>query len=322
MGREVTTSPLFQTQKHPTRLAQPPHHSPGDTATQYLPGTQEASGNSQSGIEKHTTYALVPPRREIPFSKPREISKLRCASASGLPALPKPTPLKRAISTIIRPKTVTSTTPIPPPKIITKRIAQRKPPAKEAEPVKPDIDRAPVEVGEESPAKLNTVADEPSPLAAKSAAAVRPGSATGLQSKTAATKKRAAVSCPSRPSSVAKRPKMVDHGTQTQTLSGRDHSTAMQSLTSTEISQTTPADFTGPSDIPKTYLSALDAYVTKYKSRPTPKEQWEVAGYAEADAEARQVLLNDFICHNLENVDFLQLCEDTELAWRRIALGT
>jgi hypothetical protein len=33
------------------------------------------------------------------------------------------------------------------------------------------------------------------------------------------------------------------------------------------------------------------------------------------------LIVNDFICANLENTDFLRLCEDTEKAWRRIGLG-
>jgi hypothetical protein len=37
--------------------------------------------------------------------------------------------------------------------------------------------------------------------------------------------------------------------------------------------------------------------------------------------EQRHLLLNNFICENLENKDFLQLCEDTANAWRRIGLG-
>ena len=65
----------------------------------------------------------------------------------------------------------------------------------------------------------------------------------------------------------------------------------------------------------------LDTFITKHKSRSAPKELWETAGYADADEEQRLIILNDFICENLENRDFLQLCQDTEKAWRRVGLG-
>jgi hypothetical protein len=68
-------------------------------------------------------------------------------------------------------------------------------------------------------------------------------------------------------------------------------------------------------------LNDIDAFITKHNPQPKAKELWESPGYAEADEEHRQTMLNDFICENLDNADFLQLCRDAEFAWRRIGLG-
>jgi hypothetical protein len=68
-------------------------------------------------------------------------------------------------------------------------------------------------------------------------------------------------------------------------------------------------------------LNDLDAFITKHNPQPKAKELWESPGYAEADEEHRQTMLNDFICENLDNADFLQLCRDAEFSWRRIGLG-
>lgn len=198
-----------------------------------------------------------------------------------------------------------------------------KPAKKRAAPRKPHVKKKLEEtVPPKKGPEMNTVAefdtdkvasvqeDEVSPLAAKSNAA-RPSTAAGLQSKAATTKKRSA---PARPSSSAKKSKMVDQGTQTQMQSGRDHITALEPG-SNNVPQAPPAP------PPQNYLDMLDTFITTHKSRPPPQELWERPGYTEADDEQRQAMLTDFICENLENADFLKLCEDTEKSWRRIGLG-
>lgn len=115
---------------------------------------------------------------------------------------------------------------------------------------------------------------------------------------------------------------MVDQGTQTQTLSGRDHTVGHRRRTST--SDEVPKlvrDVPSPPSPPENFLDDIDAFVTKHKARSAAKELWEAPGYDEMDDERRYTLLNDFICKNLENAEFLQLCQDTEKAWRRIGLG-
>jgi hypothetical protein len=158
--------------------------------------------------------------------------------------------------------------------------------------------------------------DELSPLASKSDRTCPPVAAPGLQSKATAAKKRSA---PVRSSST-KKLKMVDQGTQTQTLSGCDHTTALLPLSNNQTSASV-ARKECPTPPPHSYLDLLDAFVTRYQSGPAPKNLWNRPGYTEADEEQRQQILNEFICENLDNPEFIHLCEDTEKAWRRMGLG-
>lgn len=113
---------------------------------------------------------------------------------------------------------------------------------------------------------------------------------------------------------------MVDQCTQTQTLSGRDHTTALVMISNNESSASiTTAEPPPPS--PQSYLDLLDTFMRRHRSGPVPKELGEGPGYVDGSEDQRQAILNDFICENLENPEFLQLCEDTEKAWRRIGLG-
>lgn len=278
-----------------------------------IPIRSEAEGMKQS--EPDSIYKLsMPPKRDLPFPKPRQTSQARCSSASGVPVLPKSTPVVRANSTG-KPKQAPiekASTPIPKP--TKKRVAQRKAPSNKPAQEAPIIEESLPSAVEDRPSSvIATAEDEPSPLAAKSAAAVRPASAaSGLQSKATAIKKRPAASAPVRPSSVAKRLKMVDQSTQTQPLSVSNINVAANSTAREQVSPGSP---------PENYLKMLDNFVTKHRARPAPKELWEAPAYAESDEEARQILLNEFICDNLDNADFLQLCQDAERSWRRIGLG-
>lgn len=111
---------------------------------------------------------------------------------------------------------------------------------------------------------------------------------------------------------------MVDQSTQTQILPGYDITLA--SLSANEIStSTTPAE--RPPAPPQDFLGILETFITRHQSEPTGKELWDRPGYAQADEEQRQRILNEFICENLENPEFVQLCEDAEKTWRRMGLG-
>jgi hypothetical protein len=196
-------------------------------------------------------------------------------------------------------------------------VAQRKPAVKKPPEVKPPAESH-TETGSITQSGLTSGADvredEPSPLAAKSNAS-RPASTSGLQTKATAAKKRSA---PARLAANPKKPKMVDQSTQTQTLSGRNHTSAQ--VLSSSNGNSPPAE--EPSvPPPQSYVDLINSFITTRQSAPAPKELWERPRYAEADEEQRQLILNDFICENLENPEFLQLCADTEKAWRRIGLG-
>jgi len=273
----------------------------------------------------HDSSNLVPSKNDS--LKPQ--AKARAASVSILPPLPKPTSVSRTQSTTKAPETSDEKASMPTNMSMKKRVAQRKP----ANVISPLDENAPDEASLSENMRKQPIVfeepaepeDEPSPLAVKSVAvAPRPASAmAGLQSKATTIKKRAAA--PIRPTSAAKRPKMVDQSTQTKTLSGRDHTTARKATPANDVSTNLPTDVPAlvadtPSP-PESYLDVVDKFVAKHKARSAPKELWQTPGYAEAGEEQRLLLLNDFICDNLENADFLQLCQDTEKAWRRIGLG-
>ncbi|CCU83078.1 hypothetical protein BGHDH14_bgh04909 [Blumeria hordei DH14] len=113
---------------------------------------------------------------------------------------------------------------------------------------------------------------------------------------------------------------MVDQSTQTflQTLSFSKEVPSQK--TSAHCTVVDPAP-TSPEPPRAEFLKVLENLVTNIKNGPTPKEVWEKPGYLEAGDESRIALVNDFICENLGNPEFLQLCQDTEFSWRRIGLG-
>ena len=165
--------------------------------------------------------------------------------------------------------------------------------------------------------KVDGQEDELLPLVEKSDGARPPSAVPGLQSKATATKKRSA---PARPSVSTKKLRMVDQSTQTQILSGHDNTTAPAPISNNEC----PASISTtecPAAPPQGYLDLLNAFITRHQSGPAPKELWDQPGYTEADENQRQQMLNEFICENLENPEFIQLCEDAEKAWRRMGFG-
>jgi hypothetical protein len=307
----LSTSPFFQTTLQDDALRQ---------CNFQRPSTAPALHSS----DIHDFW--IPPRQELPFPNPKDIGNARPSSVSDLPLLPKPTPVSRVTLTANPPKTTheeATKSPLPKP-VSKKRVAQRK------ESTISDTQEQNDHLSSTESVAANFLTDEivnaspedePSPLAAKSAAAAQSSTMSGLHSKAMAVKKRNAM--PIRSPSVTKRPKMVDQSTQTQTLSGRDHTAGMRAMSTDKISDSADKSsaFTPPVDPPEIYLRHLDAFVTKLKDRAAPKELWETTGYADGDEEMRSIILNDFICENLENRDFLQLCEDTGKAWRRIGLG-
>ncbi|KAG4439684.1 hypothetical protein IFR05_004821 [Cadophora sp. M221] len=302
----------------------PSFHAPADIQDLAVPPRRKLPFDRPASTPAEFQDRTVPPRRELPFSRPE--SKPRSSSILELPPLPKPTPLTKI--NLGRSNDMESA-PQPAKVAPIKRVAQRKAPAPKA-----PLESASIAVSPLKPLSRETTItppamyeDAPSPLAAKSAAASRPASAaSGLVSKTSAPSKKR-VAAPIHPSSNKKRPKMVDQSTQTQTMSGRNHTVKERIPVSTSVPEVIPATATlappvaTPTEPPQSYQDDLDAFVANHRARPAPRELWQTPGYAEADVDHRHMMLNEFICQNLENPDFLQLCADTESAWRRIGLG-
>ncbi|KAF8858048.1 hypothetical protein BDZ45DRAFT_623027 [Acephala macrosclerotiorum] len=264
---------------------------------------------------------ILPPKRVLPFPRLEESDKPRKSSLSDLPQISKTTPaiIPTSVSHVNSgAKELSTPASKPAPK---KRVAQRKAPAaKSAEDTsnkgKPSFEE--IVIAEPQP-----VAEDPSPLAAKSSAAMvaRPASTPlGLVSKAAPPTKKRAATPAIRPKSSNKRPKMVDQTTQTQDLPAQQGKDTQKQASNPAVS-TPSISSSSTSSPPDDYLEAVDAFVAKHKARPPPTELWETPSWADADDEYRARLINHFICNNLENSDFLKLCEDMGTAWRKIGLG-
>lgn len=63
------------------------------------------------------------------------------------------------------------------------------------------------------------------------------------------------------------------------------------------------------------------AFLSKPGVRPSATDHATLAAYAGQTPEERMRVLDNFICENIGNEDFLTLCEDVDACWRRIGLG-
>jgi hypothetical protein len=270
-----------------------------------------------------TLSQCLPPRRELPFPKARVTTK-PCTPIDLLPSLePKLRAGESRVDGVAQFVAPANATPIFNRSM--KRVAQRRtnyaPPvtqggisgslAKES----PGIDGR-----DARPQMLVEREEEPSPLAAKSAAVSRPSTAPGLRSKVMgpATRKRPNETEPDMVPVSKQARKMVDRATQTQTWSGRDHTVPLALTTGVGRPLSTTID--EAIQHPESSMDDIEAFVSRHKQRPPPQELWQRPGYSEASPEERQAIINDFICENLDNEDFLKLCEDTGNVWRRIGL--
>jgi hypothetical protein len=235
---------------------------------------------SQNQEQSASLEFLIPPKRILPFS------------STPIPP-PQSSLLKKPIP---KPKSQPGAS-TPTHKPTKKRVVSRKPP-----PVMKAM--APPREGL-------------SPTANKVATLAGPSLETPvLQSLADPVKKR--ITAPIRPPSASKRSKMVDGATQTQTVSGRDHTALHKEPDLIAAEVPTPPS---PESPPEHYLKALDKFVAQYKKRAAPRELWKSPGYEEGTEEERHLMLNDYICDNLNDPGFLQICEDVESSWQRIGLG-
>ncbi|CAD6446231.1 75fc1077-f955-4e64-8beb-cd1ebfd97997 [Sclerotinia trifoliorum] len=106
--------------------------------------------------------------------------------------------------------------------------------------------------------------------------------------------------------------KMVERSTQTQTLSGRDHTAALKSAQNASVVEP-------PSNFPTAFVlqEDLDLFISRYSSRSRISLP---PNYDKVPAEERHKILNDFIIKNLENEDFFKMAQDTDVSWRRKGL--
>lgn len=309
-------------------------------ATSVFSNTQDPACNLITHIGRHNSTGLgpfrpvsapatgkqnnlnqwVPPRRELPFLKAREKSR---PSTSELPLLPQPTlTSQRAIVTDSNQNMVEKSS-APNPKEACKRIelqeleglavvelAGRSQPALEL-----DLNgEGRVEINLEVTSQLED------PFAPKILPTARPSTAPVLKSNAKIGQKHNREISTEDTTSTKKLAKtMVDRATQTQTLSGRDHTVPLSSMLSNERSGEVPMQT--PQPPPEVFMDQIDQFVSKYKNRPAPQEVWLRPDYLETSPEERQSIINDFICDNLDNEDFIKLCEDTANVWRRIGLG-
>lgn len=186
--------------------------------------------------------------------------------------------------------------------------------------------------------------EEPSPLASKSASIVRPSTAPGLKSKAMASRKRPNEEAPKW--ALAKRVKMVDSSTQTQTLSGRDHTAAI-SRTSTIVPEPIlPAPVTAPAPNPAVpvsvpaptppppeivseakgpiegFLDELGRFVPKDNGKIKPVELYEVSLWDKATEGERQSMTESWICEQIDDPAFIEMCKHVDEVWKKIGFKT
>ena len=211
----VSTSPHLASPQMPPMDLGPPNDDPF------------SDPSSSTAARKDMYDALIPPKRELPFKRPESTpAKIPQLSTSSLPPLPKPTAVGKpnpADANLDKPNTIVpgkSATPKPAPK---KRVAQRKAPASKAALAAASSEQSPTKEATPVTKEVTMVADEPSPLAVKSASVANCPSSVppGLVSKAAPVPKKRATPVP-RPTSVMKRPRMNDQCTQTSPLTNKD----------------------------------------------------------------------------------------------------
>ncbi|KAA8565696.1 hypothetical protein EYC84_009541 [Monilinia fructicola] len=111
--------------------------------------------------------------------------------------------------------------------------------------------------------------------------------------------------------------KMTDRSTQTQTISGRDHTASSkptQSASALQPSSKTSIAFETAPVLQKD----MDLVSPRYSSRSNISLP---PNYSDVSDEVRFKMLNDFIIANLDNEDFLKLAEDMDASWRRLGLN-
>ncbi|KFY84622.1 hypothetical protein V500_09157 [Pseudogymnoascus sp. VKM F-4518 (FW-2643)] len=289
----------------------------------------------------------IPPKRELPFPKPKEPKKAlettqkpKKSSEDGPILQPKGTGVSENLAN-------TKTLPNKHGEQQGKRVAVRRtstPPISKLSSVVevPDSDEETRPINAHRDSMLWQ--EEPSPLASKSAAIARPSTAPGLKSKAITSRKRSNEAAPKW--ALAKRVKMVNSSTQTQTLSGRDHTAAMSRASTITAEPVLPAPVTVPAPDPSVpvpvlapavpppdvvseakgptegFMDELGRFIPKYGGKPKPVELWEVSSWDKATEEERHSMTENWICEQIEDPSFLELCKHVDTVWKKIGFET
>ncbi|KFZ07100.1 hypothetical protein V501_06776 [Pseudogymnoascus sp. VKM F-4519 (FW-2642)] len=287
----------------------------------------------------------IPPKRELPFPKRKEPKKaLETAkkpnkgTEDGPMLPPESTEAPRSLAN-------TTTLPSKQAEQQDKRVTVQRtntPPTSKLSTVLevPDSDEA-----RPTNALRNSVwQEEPSPLASKSAAIKRPSTAPGLKSKAMTSRKRPNEEAPKW--ALAKRVKMVDSSTQTQTLSGRDHTAAFSRASTIPVEPVLPAPVTVPAPEPPApvptpappappreavseakgpiegFLDELGRFVPKDSGRIKPVELYEVSFWDKEKEGERQSMTESWICEQIDDPAFIEMCKHVNEVWKKIGFKT
>lgn len=252
----------------------------------------------------------IPPKRQLPFATGKAPSKSRSASVADTDRpIQAQGQRKRSIEEFFN-ANPTSKIPTPTKKPTKRRIASRKSthlPCKIDPPTKGTISKS----DGLGPPPLT---EEPSLIAAKTV--VAPSTLrlpSKLQPKGAGTQERPVSNSVNNTIT----PKMVDRSTQTQTLSGRDHTAALKPAPIAPVIEL-PSNLPTAFEPPPILQKDLDLFVSRFSSRSRIDLP---PNYTDVPDNARHKMLNDFIIANLENEDFLKLAEDMDASWRRMGLS-
>ncbi|TEY86466.1 hypothetical protein BOTCAL_0008g00410 [Botryotinia calthae] len=252
----------------------------------------------------------IPPKRQLPFATVKDSLRSKSVSLADTNRLVQtPKQRKRPLEDFIGENPSNGST-IPTTKPTKRRVASRKGTAHLPEVNGPSSKVCPSKESSASDTLDVPIQTEKLPLL-EVMSIVTPIISDSLPSKLQTERNLAR----QQPLPVLKTPmtlRMVDRSTQTQILSGRDHTAALK-----------PALNASVVDLQSTLPTALalkedfDLIVSRYSSGSrvnlTPN-------YNDVPDDERHKMLNDFVIKNLENNDFLKLVEDMEASWRRIGL--
>ncbi len=277
------------------------------------------------------TSAWTPPRRDLPFPKVKDVKK------------PEPSKLAQVQNA----STSHSTSPLaavpaaitPPPATVAKPVKKRAAPRKKTNRAAISEAREIPDSQEKNPLgakEVSATAVEPaSPLAAKSAIIIRPATAPILPQHMVAApapRKRSAEKALVQP--VIKKPKMTDSSTQTQNPAGKDHvalprTSAVIPMVPANMTlvSTTASAAPGPLIQPQPSAAALDDigtamgdWVNRFAKPAKPLEIHELPGWDTATEEERRHTVEDWMCQQLEDPKFVELCKTMEDVWQRTGM--